>query len=405
MAVRLTESFVKRYKRPKSGQALEWDDLVAGFGVRFTPTQTSFVVQYRDGQGRKPRESLKRWPACTVDEARNLARARLAEVLGLAATGGAVPLRLAARSWYERKVARSEWRPRYAAKVDAIISTYIEGVENPRVKLTPTARKAVASLGAKACGSVTRSDVLAVADNIRAGTAEQFMAILSSLFNELYEREAVTGNPARNRLRVMGGRRIRTRTPTDAEFLKLWRGFEKEGDPAFAAFAVLAYTGARRREVTNMQWDELDLEAGTWTLQPERRKTGGSGPRKDPDPFVIMLHPKAIEIIRRQPVLEGSPFVFWGRRDKKPFDFHHFLIDRLRESVAVKDWRLHDLRRFVRSGMGSLGVPQVVAELCLGHRTVKGGLVGVYDQHTYEAEKHDAWMRWGDRVAALTVAK
>jgi hypothetical protein len=39
---------------------------------------------------------------------------------------------------------------------------------------------------------------------------------------------------------------VRHRTPTDAEFLKLWRAFEQEGDPAFGAFALLVYTGARR---------------------------------------------------------------------------------------------------------------------------------------------------------------
>src|SRR5690606_8028796 len=248
--------------------------------------------------GRKPRETLKRWPACGTEEARNLARQRLSEALGASKTGGDVPLRHAMRSWYERETLRKSWRPRYRVKVDAIISTYVEGVDNPRVKLTPTARRAIDEIGKKSTAAVTRSDVLAVADHIKPGTAEQFMAVLSSFFNDCYEREIVTGNPARNRLRVTGGRRVRHRTPTDAEFLKLWRAFEKEGDPAFSAFAVLAFTGARRREVTNMVWTEIDLEAATWTLPAERRKTG----RKDPEPFAIHLHPTVVEIIKRQPV-------------------------------------------------------------------------------------------------------
>jgi hypothetical protein len=33
-----------------------------------------------------------------------------------------------------------------------------------------------------------------VADHIKAGTAEQFMAIGSSAFNDFYEREWITGN-------------------------------------------------------------------------------------------------------------------------------------------------------------------------------------------------------------------
>jgi hypothetical protein len=136
-------------------------------------------------------------------------------------------------------------------------------------------------------------------------------------------------------------------------------------------------------------------------LPPERRKTGNS----DPEPFVINLHPAALAIIQRQPVLETSPYVFWGRRDEKPFDFHWALMERIRAKVSVKDWRLHDIRRYMRSGLAKLGVSQVVAELCLGHQTVKGGLVGVYDAHRYEDEKREAWTKWGDFLLALTGQK
>jgi hypothetical protein len=77
-------------------------DLVAGFGVRFTPTVTAFIVQWRDSRGSKPRETLKRWPACSVEDARNLARKRLSEVLGNRESGSDVQTRLAMRSWYEQ---------------------------------------------------------------------------------------------------------------------------------------------------------------------------------------------------------------------------------------------------------------------------------------------------------------
>jgi integrase len=44
----------------------------------------------------------------------------------------------------------------------------------------------------------------------------------------------------------------------DAEVVKLWRTMEGEGDPALTCFAVLAFTGCRRREATRMRWSELD---------------------------------------------------------------------------------------------------------------------------------------------------
>lgn len=63
-----------------------------------------------------------------------MARARLAQVIGARGNGADVQLRLAMRTWYERESVRKSWRPRYSAKVDAIIATYFEGIDNPRVK-------------------------------------------------------------------------------------------------------------------------------------------------------------------------------------------------------------------------------------------------------------------------------
>jgi integrase len=394
--MRITDDLVRKTKRPASGQLLLWDDLVQGFGVRLTPTKTTFVVQWRESASRKPRESLRPpWPSLDVQTARDLARRRLSQVSAPSFDGvGAQPLRLAMRNWYERNITRQQWRPRYATKVDSIIRCYIEGIENPRVQLTATAKKAISELGAKSVGTVKKVDVLAVSDAIKRGTAEQFMAIISSFYGDADDRGVEIPNPARNRLKATGGRRKRTRTPTEAEFLTLWRAFESEGDPARAAFTVLSFTACRRREATQMRRGELDLNAATWTLPPERRKTGAT----DPEPFTIHLHPYVVDILRAQPVLESSPYVFWGRRDKRPFEFNYALMQRL--AKLVDDWRLHDMRRFARSGMGKLGVSQAVAEMCLGH-IAKSGLVGVYDQHDYAGEMRSAWQRWGDHLITL----
>jgi hypothetical protein len=199
--MRLTDKLIRRHPRPATGQSFLWDDLLQGFGVRFTPTRTSYVVQWRESNGRKPRLTLDHWPAVTVENARNVARTKLSKVTRLAKHGGGASLHAAMRVWYENVLASGKWRPRYAKKVDAIIATYVEGVENARVPLSPAARVAVDALGRAPVAAVRRADVMAVTDSIKPGTAEQFMAILSSFFNWAYEREWVESNPARNRRR------------------------------------------------------------------------------------------------------------------------------------------------------------------------------------------------------------
>jgi integrase len=69
----------------------------------------------------------------------------------------------------------------------------------------------------------------------------------------------------------------------------------------------------------------------------------------------------------------------------------------LDKAVALKeDWRLHDLRRTVRTGLGKLGVQPHVAEAVLNHLPPK--LVRTYDRNTYTAEKKAALDVWASHL-------
>ena len=151
-------------------------------------TRTSFVVQWRESARRKPRESLRpHWPALSVARARELARTRLSEVIATRDTAGGEPLRIVMRRWYERQTELGAWRPRYRAKVDAIIQTYFEGLTNRRVKLTAAA-KARDRRARQKVASVTRSDAMRIINAIKAGVGEQVMAIGSSFYNAMLSR-------------------------------------------------------------------------------------------------------------------------------------------------------------------------------------------------------------------------
>ena len=67
-----------------------------------------------------------------------------------------------------------------------------------------------------------------------------------------------------------------------------------------------------------------------------------------------------------------------------------------KELQFAEPWRIHDLRRTVRSGLSLLSVPPHIAELVIGH--VAGGIVKVYDTYDYVAEKRDALNRWANHL-------
>ena len=80
-------------------------------------------------------------------------------------------------------------------------------------------------------------------------------------------------------------------------------------------------------------------------------------------------------------------------------------VERSREAMGNRDaetwgpWRPHDLRRTARTGLSACKVRPDIAELTIGH--TKRGIVAVYDQHGFEAERRAALEAWERRLTAI----
>jgi integrase len=72
----------------------------------------------------------------------------------------------------------------------------------------------------------------------------------------------------------------------------------------FGAFVQIALLTAQHRDkVLTMRWSDLD--DNLWRISTEPREKTHAGQ--------LLLPPLAMEIIRSQPVVAGSPYVFTGR--------------------------------------------------------------------------------------------
>ena len=69
-----------------------------------------------------------------------------------------------------------------------------------------------------------------------------------------------------------GHERPRERVLDDSELLAVWRAAEGIGGAGGRMAQLLVLTGQRLREVAQLEWRELDLDAAIWTLPSSRAK-------------------------------------------------------------------------------------------------------------------------------------
>ena len=66
------------------------------------------------------------------------------------------------------------------------------------------------------------------------------------------------------------------------------------------------------------------------------------------------------------------------------------------------EWRVHDLRRTLATGLQRLGVRFEVTEAVLNHISgSKGGVAGIYQRHDWKDEKRAALTAWASHVERL----
>src|SRR5215472_13035869 len=171
--------------------------------------------------------------------------------------------------------------------------------------------------------------------------------------------------------RTSRSEQARDRILSDDELRRVWATRNGMfGD--YIRFLLLS--AARRNEVAQMQWAEVD--GGDWLLPAARNKTGVE--------LVRPLSKAAQAILQALP--KAGKFVWMGANPMTSFSAYKAAFDK---ASGTKGWTLHDLRRTARSLMSRAGVPTDHAERCLGH--VIGGVRGVYDRHEYHAEKQQAF--------------
>jgi integrase len=150
-------------------------------------------------------------------------------------------------------------------------------------------------------------------------------------------------------------------------------------------------TGQRREEVAQMAWNEIDVSARIWHI-PSQRSKNAKG-------HLVHLSDAVWGVINGMP--RHARFVFATSAGKNFQSFKRAKADLDRRS-GVTEWRLHDLRRTVVTGMARLGIPPHVADKILNHQSgTISGVAAVYQKHEFLDERKAALDLWAGHVARI----
>jgi integrase len=421
MRVKLTDRFLQSIKPgsdlvPAEGKRNRIWDATNGygdFGVRVTSRTavTFFVMRRIKGQPKPETISLGRYD----DGSTSLFAAReKADDVVRQMRKGIDPREVEAEQRKAKAAQKKAEEVRKGNVFSNAAETFIKRYVSTKRTAVPIAqlirREFVSRWGAKPITEITRADAIAMIEEIAErspSAADQARIYGQLLFSWALERD-VYGLQASPFHAIKAARLIpnlpghRDRVLTDAELRLIWEGAWPVPDaedvyPVGQFIRLLLLLGCRRGELSDMTWNEVDLEKATWTLQGSRTKNG--------DPRLIPLPRLAVEILAATPRFTG-PFVFsttYGKRPISGFAKIKQALDRritkLNDDKPIAGFRLHDLRRSMRTNLSALAILPLVAEMMIGHR--QRGVAAVYDLHRYEAEQRAGFEAWCRRLLSI----
>jgi integrase len=366
--LKLTKRNVDTLK-PATERFTAWDTDVKGFGLRVTPSgERVYVLKYRIAGAQRWFTIGRHGSPWTPEQARDEAKRLIGDV--------AKKVDPVAQRRAERE----------AMTFGALCDIYLaEGVGHKK-PLTIAADKGRIQhhlkplLGKKRVVAIGRDDIERLLVDVKsgktkvaaplkrkpgtlpqggAGVAAQCVTLAATILKFAIDRKVRADNPAAG-VKKPPVRKLQ-RFLSDAELGKLadaLKAYVDGGGNIYAAAAIrlLALTGARRSEILNLRWREVDLERGLLVLPDS--KTGAK---------LIHLSQPAVEILEKLPRLDANEFVIAGGKEGASYQGLNAIWEDVRAAAGLPDVRLHDLRHTYASiGAGaSLGLP-IIGKL-LGH--------------------------------------
>jgi integrase len=379
---KLTKRFVESVKPTPKDQVI-FDDEIAGFGLRVVPSGVrSYLVQYRNAQGRSRRLTIGKHGKVTAEAARKDAL-RIFD----AVRSGKDPV--AERRAYidapivndllDRYIAEHverRNRPRTRDEVKRLVERYIR----PRIgqhKVAALTRQDMAKLHRELVETPRQANfVLAVCS--KAFSLAELWAMRPEGTNPCTKIER---NPENTRERFLSidelGRLGTTLRRAESEGLPWNVDTDKPESKHLpkpenrrtvfarvttAAIELLLYTGCRLSEVLNLRWEQVNFDDGTITIA--ETKAGR--------PQLVTLNAPARRVLTDLHMAKKSQWVLPSSDARWPLSKTAIenAWQKIKAVANIEDARLHDLRHTVGTYAGQSGANAFLVRDLLRHKSL-----------------------------------
>ena len=356
--MRLTDLSIPRLPIPDKGAKVYADDTLPGFGVRVTSTGVRAFV----------------WTH---------SRTRTRETLGRV---GIISLRDARQKCRELAAAKTlnQHKPKsltFAEALDLFKDGHLKTKNRPATarETERLLRKALPRFGHAALSEITTSDIAAFLDRLTAERRNTFAAV-RLFFRFATARRYIQHSPLEGIPAPKAGEKDRILSP--AELLTVWNAASTLGYPFGTICQLLIATGQRRRQISELRAEYIDRVARLikWPASSMKNNRLHLLPYSDLTASILDTLPTDEGFLFTSLATHGRPFSGFSKPTRKLYNL-----------CNIPPFTLHDLRRTYASTMQSQGVRLEVTERLLSHVSGSlGGIVGLYQRHSYEPEMRQA---------------
>jgi len=196
--------------------------------------------------------------------------------------------------------------------------------------------------------------------NLSRGTANKFLIFLNQAYNLAHEFELLQDyNPCRGvkEYELNNQRQIFL---TKAQTKRLLQEVDiSQNEHLKYIIPMLLLTGARKREVLNVQWSDFDMNNMLWTIPITK-----NGKKR-----ILPITEQLQELLKQIP--KQSKYLFTSPKTKKPYTTIFQSWDTARTKAKLPQVRIHDLRHTYASALVNAKCSLYEVQVLLGHSTAK----------------------------------